>query len=336
MVTTREMQETPDEAALYLDSPVRPSAGNPTREAAASERWAAPVEPATRPSLPFQSGGLDDESWHVCDEMVEEHRRSRRSVRLRSCCPQPELCSSTTPAAPTAGPRREASANERMAALGKLANEEQEEDAPPAGSDAELGSSIAPAALVFASFSIEEQDQQNTSSISYPTPLPLQKTVNRGFVGASTRVATVAAQGDPPPPENEPLGAKGSGPSQQDTEGSLAFMFTNEDCGECSFPVVPTATAILVNGERAGSIDDALLGLYVTPGFGMLPWFGADAQHGYIGLSDYNKLCERLAVQGLKPRALPTFQAAVGVGGATSILKSARRIWTCGSKCHRH
>jgi len=317
----REMQETPDEAALYLDSPVRPSAGNPTREAAASERWAAPVEPATRPSLPPSDDGLDDDTG--IGETVEEHRRSHRSVRLRSCCPQSELGSSTTPAAPTAGPRREASANERSAALGKPANEEQEEDAPPAGSDAELGSSIAPAALVFAFFSTEEQDQQNTRSISDPTPLPLQKTVNRGFVGASTRVASVAAQGDPPPPENEPLGAKGSGPSQQDTEGPIAFMFTNEDCGECSFPVVPTATAILVNGERAGSIGDALFGLYVTPGFGILPWFGADAQHGYIGLSDYNKLCERLAVQGLKPRALPTFQAAIGVGGAISILKSA-------------
>ena len=165
------------------------------------------------------------------------------------------------------------------------------------------------------------------SSILHPTPLPLQKNVNRGFLGASTRVATASqlgvAQVDPPPPENEPHGAKGSGPSQQDTEVPLAFMFTNKDCGECSFPVVPTATAILVNGERAGSIDDALFGLYVTPGFGMLPWLGADAQHGYIGLSDYNKLCERLAVQGLKPRALPTFQAAIGVGGAISILKSA-------------
>ena len=33
--------------------------------------------------------------------------------------------------------------------------------------------------------------------------------------------------------------------------------------------------------------------------------------------------CGRLAVQGLKPRPLPTFQATVGVGGSTSILKSS-------------
>ena len=66
---------------------------------------------------------------------------------------------------------------------------------------------------------------------------------------------------------------------------------------------------------------ETLIGLLVTPGFALID---TGAQHGVIGLPDYNKLCDRLAAQGLKPRALPLFRAnAIGVGGATKFLKSA-------------
>ena len=66
---------------------------------------------------------------------------------------------------------------------------------------------------------------------------------------------------------------------------------------------------------------ETLIGMYVSTGFGLLD---TGAQHGVIGLKDFNRLCERLAQQGLKPRSLPTFEAtAVGVGGNTTFLQSA-------------
>jgi hypothetical protein len=54
------------------------------------------------------------------------------------------------------------------------------------------------------------------------------------------------------------------------------------------------------------NLAQTLVGLLVTPGFGLID---TGAQHGVIGLSDFNKLCERLAEHGLKPRPLPLFQA---------------------------
>ena len=165
-LVTREMQETPDEAALYLDNPdaLKPSAGNPTREAAAVQRLAAPVEPATTSSLP---------PWWTIQSSDEDDGLDDDPVFSK--------------------------------------------DAAPAGSDTELGSSTPPAALVFAFCVKGEQDRQDVRSTPYPTPLPLQKTVNRGFL------------------ENEP---------------PLAFMFTNEDCSTHGAPVVPTATFILANGDH--------------------------------------------------------------------------------------
>ena len=66
---------------------------------------------------------------------------------------------------------------------------------------------------------------------------------------------------------------------------------------------------------------DTFIGLNVTAGYGLLD---TGAQHGVIGLSNYKELCDRLAVQGLKPRKVPTLHAnAVGVGGSTSFLSSA-------------
>ena len=62
-------------------------------------------------------------------------------------------------------------------------------------------------------------------------------------------------------------------------------------------------------------------GLSVIPGFALID---TAAQHGTIGSSDYRRLCERLAVQGLKPRAVPTRSVrSVGVGGSTMPLQSA-------------
>ena len=66
-----------------------------------------------------------------------------------------------------------------------------------------------------------------------------------------------------------------------------------------------------------------LIGLYVTPGFGLLD---TGAQHGVIGSSDYDHLCQRLASQGLKPRPLLTLKAnAIGVGGITTFITSAEK-----------
>ena len=66
---------------------------------------------------------------------------------------------------------------------------------------------------------------------------------------------------------------------------------------------------------------ETLIGLFVTAGFGLLD---TGAQHGVIGLDDYNRLCERLSLQGLKPRILPTWTAtAVGVGGNTGFVLTA-------------
>ena len=66
---------------------------------------------------------------------------------------------------------------------------------------------------------------------------------------------------------------------------------------------------------------ESFIGLYVTPGFALID---TGAQHGVIGKPDYQTLCERLAVQGLKPRILPTFNAnAQGVGGTTTFVLSA-------------
>jgi len=65
---------------------------------------------------------------------------------------------------------------------------------------------------------------------------------------------------------------------------------------------------------------DTFIGLLVTPGYGLID---TGAQHGVCGPKDYERLCERLAAQGLKPRELETFQAnAVGVGGSTNFIKT--------------
>ena len=67
---------------------------------------------------------------------------------------------------------------------------------------------------------------------------------------------------------------------------------------------------------------NACTGMLVTPGFALID---TAAQHGTIGQDDYRQLCERLAVQGLKPRKVPTRPVrAVGVGGTTMPLQSAR------------
>ena len=63
---------------------------------------------------------------------------------------------------------------------------------------------------------------------------------------------------------------------------------------------------------------EAFIGVVVTPGYALLD---TGAQHGVIGKPEYEALCERLAVQRLKPRHLPTFEAvATGVGGSVTFL----------------
>ena len=63
-----------------------------------------------------------------------------------------------------------------------------------------------------------------------------------------------------------------------------------------------------------------LVGVLLVAGFGLVD---TGAQHGVIGLPDFEEFCKALSRFGLKPRELPTFDVqAVGVGGATSFLKS--------------
>ena len=65
---------------------------------------------------------------------------------------------------------------------------------------------------------------------------------------------------------------------------------------------------------------ESFIGMMVTPGYALID---TGAQHGVIGLKEYQGLCERLAAVGLKPKQLPTFLAkAVGVGGTTEFLQT--------------
>ena len=68
-------------------------------------------------------------------------------------------------------------------------------------------------------------------------------------------------------------------------------------------------------------ISDVFVGMVMAPGYALID---TGAQHGVIGSKEYQELCQRLSVQGLKPRSLPTFQAtATGVGGSTKFLQTA-------------
>ena len=61
-----------------------------------------------------------------------------------------------------------------------------------------------------------------------------------------------------------------------------------------------------------------LILLNVTPGFALID---TGAQHGVIGKENFNKLCDRLAKQNLRPREVSSsVTGATGIGGDTNFL----------------
>ena len=90
---------------------------------------------------------------------------------------------------------------------------------------------------------------------------------------------------------------------------STAFVYTSDDSK-------PTFVLwwYLIAGEFS------LLGLVMIAGFGLID---TGAQHGVIGMFDFEEFCKALARFGLKPREIPTLElTAVGVGGSTRFVKS--------------
>ncbi|MEC8482419.1 MAG: C2HC-type zinc finger protein, partial [Pseudomonadota bacterium] len=90
---------------------------------------------------------------------------------------------------------------------------------------------------------------------------------------------------------------------------STAFVYTSDDSK-------PTFVLwwYLIAGEFS------LLGFVMIAGFGLID---TGAQHGVIGMFDFEEFCKALARFGLKPRVIPTLElTAVGVGGSTRFVKS--------------
>ena len=73
---------------------------------------------------------------------------------------------------------------------------------------------------------------------------------------------------------------------------------------------------VLTEGELG-----TFIGLSVEPGFALID---TGAQHGVLGPSSYDHICDVLARFGLKPRVIPTLKMnAVGIGGSSAFQKSA-------------
>ena len=97
---------------------------------------------------------------------------------------------------------------------------------------------------------------------------------------------------------------------------SLNYLLDVED-----EPEEPAGRSGFVFVSFSGVDLEIFVGLYVCPGYALVD---TGAQHGVIGRAAYDQFVQRLAVQGLKPRIIPTLQVnATGVGGATRFELSA-------------